>query len=349
MSSARSSSSSSSSSCVNSSVDVTTSLRYCTLHFYGVKKQVAWPVDSRDSSNDIFLRLVADACEISHESIKYITLREVGKKNGGNGSDNQSVPHETRAFRATDSDSAAISIDSILAGRHKACSVCFDDSSILSDSSSVGTSRGLRRFKPYASEIFYLLGRRGASRSSVRGTPRSAGGSSIYNSFATMFGSKPTSSSNNDYSRRDDYSHVGEDVDEESNLISKKSGARFNRVNADSNRYDKDKKNRFYDFTEEETDDNEGIADRAQAVGAFDEDFSGSANREQLIKFKRILSHLVNERTVLAWLRLCMAFISLSFKFKTLAFDYYEDAGYSLSTFLYLVGGFYVLMLPFTW
>jgi len=77
-------------------------------------------------------------------------------------------------------------------------------------------------------------------------------------------------------------------------------------------------------------------------------EFRGASYQNQLTKFNRILAHLVNERTVLAWFRTNLAFVILSFKYMKLA-DTYENIHSIARILLYLCGGLFMLVLPFSW
>ena len=76
-------------------------------------------------------------------------------------------------------------------------------------------------------------------------------------------------------------------------------------------------------------------------------DFRGKSYQNQLVKFNRILAHLVNERTVLAWFRTNLALVTLSFKYMKLA-QTFEDRMYA-STMLSVCGGIFVVLLPISW
>lgn len=76
-------------------------------------------------------------------------------------------------------------------------------------------------------------------------------------------------------------------------------------------------------------------------------EFQGKAYQHQLVKFNRILAHLVNERTILAWLRANLALVTLSFKYMKLAAAF-EDRMYA-STMLVVCGGIFVTLLPVSW
>lgn len=76
-------------------------------------------------------------------------------------------------------------------------------------------------------------------------------------------------------------------------------------------------------------------------------EFQGKAYQNQLVKFNRILAHLVNERTVLAWFRANLALVALNFKYLKLAAAF-EDRMYA-STMLAVCGGVFVTLLPISW
>lgn len=78
-------------------------------------------------------------------------------------------------------------------------------------------------------------------------------------------------------------------------------------------------------------------------------EFRGSAFQNQLIKFTRILAHLVNERTFLAWLRTDLALLSLSFKYLKLANKYYLDETNFAALLLFFCGGVMIFAVPITW
>ena len=79
-------------------------------------------------------------------------------------------------------------------------------------------------------------------------------------------------------------------------------------------------------------------------------EFSGQSFQNQLTKFQRILAHLVNERTLLAWVRTDLAFVTIAFKFMKLGNVYYARAplsyGLGAAEILFICGGLYVLVLP---
>ena len=79
-------------------------------------------------------------------------------------------------------------------------------------------------------------------------------------------------------------------------------------------------------------------------------EFSGHSFQNQLTKFQRILAHLVNERTLLAWIRTNLAFVTIAFKFMKLGNVYYARAplsyGIGAAEVLFICGGLYVLVLP---
>jgi len=89
----------------------------------------------------------------------------------------------------------------------------------------------------------------------------------------------------------------------------------------------------------------EKIADPRVEGGA--EEFRGRAYQNQLTKFNRILAHLVNDRTVLAWFRCNLAFVSLSLKYMKLASSY-SHAAY-VSFVLLGSGGVFMVLLPISW
>jgi uncharacterized membrane protein YidH (DUF202 family) len=81
-------------------------------------------------------------------------------------------------------------------------------------------------------------------------------------------------------------------------------------------------------------------------------DFRGSAFQRQINKFQRILAHLVNERTILAWFRTNLAFITLSFKYMNLGVKYDDDSSeysYSAAVMLFITGGLFMAFLPISW
>jgi len=79
-------------------------------------------------------------------------------------------------------------------------------------------------------------------------------------------------------------------------------------------------------------------------------EFRGNSFQNQLTKFQRVLAHLVNERTLLAWIRTDLAFITIAFKFMKLGNVYYDRApasyGVGAAELLFICGGLYVLVLP---
>lgn len=79
-----------------------------------------------------------------------------------------------------------------------------------------------------------------------------------------------------------------------------------------------------------------------------DDDFQGDLFRHQLVKFNRILAHLVNERTVLAWFRLNLALVVVSMKYMSLSETYFTSQS-KMAIFLLLCGGLLVLTLPYSW
>jgi uncharacterized membrane protein YidH (DUF202 family) len=111
------------------------------------------------------------------------------------------------------------------------------------------------------------------------------------------------------------------------------------------------------DSTDDEADPNE-MNIFNQSMGR-DSDFRGRAFQAQITKFQRILAHLVNERTILAWFRTNLAFVTLSLKYMTLAQKYDDPSSSSDGTgnryshaaaiVLYLCGGLFVLFLPLSW
>jgi len=90
--------------------------------------------------------------------------------------------------------------------------------------------------------------------------------------------------------------------------------------------------------------DGENIAD--PRVDGGTEEFRGRSYQNQLTKFNRILAHLVNDRTVLAWFRCNLAFVALSFKYMKLA-SAYEDK--SVAWVLLLSGAVFMILLPISW
>jgi uncharacterized membrane protein YidH (DUF202 family) len=85
------------------------------------------------------------------------------------------------------------------------------------------------------------------------------------------------------------------------------------------------------------------------SVVAPQSDFKGQSFQKQIIKFQRILTHLVNERTVLAWFRVCLSFVTIAIKFMKLGQVYMDYNTRVTSTLLLLCGGLYVFILPHTW
>ena len=79
-------------------------------------------------------------------------------------------------------------------------------------------------------------------------------------------------------------------------------------------------------------------------------EFRGHSFQNQLMKYQRVITHLVNERTFLAWLRTDLAFITIALKFMTLGSVYYDRApatyGIRVAEILFVCGGLYVLVLP---
>ena len=86
------------------------------------------------------------------------------------------------------------------------------------------------------------------------------------------------------------------------------------------------------------------VADPRVEGGA--EEFRGRSYQNQLTKFNRILAHLVNDRTVLAWFRCNLAFVSLSLKYMKLASAYHDN---SAAVVLLASGGIYMILLPISW
>ncbi len=74
-------------------------------------------------------------------------------------------------------------------------------------------------------------------------------------------------------------------------------------------------------------------------------DFRGLSFQMQMLKFTRILAHLVNERTVLAWFRMNLAFVSLSLKYLDKGYTYHSSAPVA-ALLLFCCGGLFVLLLP---
>jgi uncharacterized membrane protein YidH (DUF202 family) len=75
-------------------------------------------------------------------------------------------------------------------------------------------------------------------------------------------------------------------------------------------------------------------------------EFRGDAIQNQLTKFQRILAHLVNERTILAWFRTNLAFVTLSFKYMKLAESYPFGI---VGLLLLFCGGLFMVVLPWSW
>ena len=88
-----------------------------------------------------------------------------------------------------------------------------------------------------------------------------------------------------------------------------------------------------------------GVVADPRVVGGADE-FRGRSYQNQLTKFNRVLAHLVNDRTVLAWFRCNLAFVSLSFKYMRLASTV---DGTSAATVLLVSGGVFMVLLPVSW
>ena len=86
------------------------------------------------------------------------------------------------------------------------------------------------------------------------------------------------------------------------------------------------------------------VADPRVEGGA--EEFRGRSYQNQLTKFNRILAHLVNDRTVLAWFRCNLAFVSLSLKYMKLASAYHDN---SAAVVLLVSGGIFMILLPISW
>lgn len=106
----------------------------------------------------------------------------------------------------------------------------------------------------------------------------------------------------------------------------------------------------FYDNDDEHGED-EGENDMPDLTSAVasQQEFKGPTFQKQIIKFQRILTHLVNERTVLAWFRVCLSFITIAIKFMKLG-QVYMDHNTKVTSILVLIcGGLYVFILPHTW
>lgn len=88
---------------------------------------------------------------------------------------------------------------------------------------------------------------------------------------------------------------------------------------------------------------------KEQTQTHFDAEFRGQSYQNQLTKFNRILAHLVNERTVLAWLRTNLAFITLSFKYMKLANAFEDMRDTTASIMLLVCGGIFMVLLPVSW
>ena len=88
---------------------------------------------------------------------------------------------------------------------------------------------------------------------------------------------------------------------------------------------------------------------KEQSQTHFEAEFCGLSYQHQLTKFNRILAHLVNERTVLAWLRTNLAFITLSFKYMKLANAFEDMRDTTASIMLLVCGGVFMVLLPVSW
>jgi uncharacterized membrane protein YidH (DUF202 family) len=88
--------------------------------------------------------------------------------------------------------------------------------------------------------------------------------------------------------------------------------------------------------------------DSALPVVQAQTDFQGSRYQNQIIKFERILAHLVNERTVLAWFRTNLAFVTLGMKYLKLG-NVYLSTERVASVVLFICGGLFMVILPFSW
>jgi hypothetical protein len=84
------------------------------------------------------------------------------------------------------------------------------------------------------------------------------------------------------------------------------------------------------------------------AVVPAQSDFQGDRYQGQIMKFERILAHLVNERTVLAWFRTNLAFVILGLKYLKLG-NVYLDSEHFASILLFICGGVFLAILPFSW
>ncbi len=315
--------------------------RYATLFYYGVKKIIAWPV--KCGSKDTLLRLIADACELPFDAIGDMVFRTVQNKSNGLESTNNTITSpEIGGWIKVGISGSIIPCDVILEGHVDEFTVMLDD--IVSDSAATIDSN-LQKYNPVAAGLLNILK---APSNEFETTPIIRPDNStnqFYRFFSNFFSSDVShQSSTLEYNRggpildKDGYNPISTKYERvKNNLKNNDSDSEtdvdrvINKINNED--YNIDKSDMKYHL-------NNNVPSQT--------DFQGRSYQSQLLKFQRILAHLVNERTVLAWLRTNLAFVVIALKFMVLA-KTYSSVGSTVSMILYSIGGLYMLLLPLSW
>ncbi len=318
--------------------------RYATLFYYGVKKIIAWPV--KCGSKDTLLRLIADACELPFDAIGDMVFRTVQNKSNVTESIDLTITQpEVGGWIKVGISGSIIPCDVILEGHVNEFTVMLDD--VVSDSAA-SVDSNLQKYNPVAAGLLNILK---APSNEFETTPIRRPDNStnqIYRFFNNFFSYDVShQSSSLEYNRgrqipeKDEYNPISNKYERVKNNIKDNDSD----SETDIDRIVKKMNDDYYDdYNADKSDTKYHLNNNVPSQS----DFQGRSYQSQLLKFQRILAHLVNERTVLAWLRTNLAFVVIALKFMVLA-KTYSSVGSTVSMILYSIGGLYMLLLPLSW